>query len=158
MFEYASNKTVAELGMWPRQETLEQTERDIASALERYAKRDWIYWGIEHKADRKFIGSIGFAIWRERDRNAEVGYALNPAYWNQGLAKEACGAVIDFGWQQMDLHRLEAKCLVENAPSIAVLKRYGFVLEGVRRDACLVAGDFRDVGMFGLLRPERLDR
>ncbi|HRO39339.1 MAG: GNAT family N-acetyltransferase [Flavobacteriales bacterium] len=97
-----------------------------------------ILWGITVRGTEGVAGYIGFwRIMRER-RAAELGYALHPDLWGQGLATEAVAAVVAHGFAQIGLQTAEAQVTPENAASIHVLERNGFVFQGeVPADAAL---------------------
>ncbi|HRQ85281.1 MAG TPA: GNAT family N-acetyltransferase [Flavobacteriales bacterium] len=97
-----------------------------------------ILWGITVRGTEGVAGYIGYwRIMRER-RAAELGYALHPDLWGQGLATEAVAAVVAHGFAQIGLQTAEAQVTPENAASIHVLERNGFVFQGeVPADAAL---------------------
>jgi [ribosomal protein S5]-alanine N-acetyltransferase len=97
---------------------------------------------------------VGYNYWHRKDRRASVGYDLARAYWKQGIMTEALQAVIDFGFERMDLNRIEADCAVENEASARVLLRIGFRQEGIQREQYFEAGRFWDLRLFALLRRE----
>jgi [ribosomal protein S5]-alanine N-acetyltransferase len=69
-----------------------------------------ITWAIAFKqSPHKMIGNIGF--WRliKEHYRAEIGYMLHPDFWNKGIMKEALAEVIDFGFNEMKLHSIEAQ-------------------------------------------------
>jgi ribosomal-protein-alanine N-acetyltransferase len=152
MFEYASDLEVTRSAMWLPHTSVDESIRDISDAIARYEKDSWMYLGIEHIADRKFIGSVGFVAWNRTDRRAELAFALHRKYWNRGIMTEACRAVLQFGWDEMQLHRIEAKCIATNGPSIAILHKLGFVREGLRKEAARIDQSYTDVIEWGLLR------
>ena len=152
MFEYASDLEVTRTAMWLPHTSVEESIRDIAEAITRYEKDSWMFLGIEHRADRKFIGSVGFVEWNRYDRRAELAFALNRKYWSQGIMTEACRAVLQFGWAEMQLHRVEAKCIATNLASIAILDKLGFVREGLRKESARMNQSYTDTIEWGLLR------
>jgi ribosomal-protein-alanine N-acetyltransferase len=120
-----------------------------------YVTRQAIQWGITIKEENRVIGICGVHDWSRRHRRAYVGYDLARDYWGQGLASEAMQAVVWFAFEQLDMHRLEAITVAENARSIRLLGRLGFQQEGLRREYSLEAdGRFHGNAIFGLLRSE----
>jgi len=95
---------------------------------------------------------VGFVQWSRTDSRAELAFALNRKYWNQGIMTEACRVVLQFGWDEMQLHRIEAKCIATNHASIAILNKLGFAREGLRKDAARTETSYVDVLEWGLLR------
>jgi ribosomal-protein-alanine N-acetyltransferase len=63
------------------------------------------------------VGTCGFTSFNCSSDSAEVGYVLNPEYWGKGIATEALTKVLEFGFDQLKLHRIEAKFIKENERS-----------------------------------------
>ena len=112
-----------------------------------------ITWGITFKEEPGFlIGSIGY--WRiiKEHYRAEVGYMLNPLFWRRGLMKEALIKIIDFGFDQLKLHSIEANINAENAASANILIATGFVQEAYFKEDFFFEGTFRDTIIYSMLR------
>jgi RimJ/RimL family protein N-acetyltransferase len=110
-------------------------------------------WTLRLNATGAAIGIANFhhrEIW---NRRAEIGYVLGRAHWRQGLMREALGALIDYCFQALDMNRLEATIDPDNHPATRLATQLGFRCEGARlRERLLVAGRYRDVALYGLLR------
>lgn len=87
-------------------------------------------WCIEEKASGRVIGRIDLGGFNRRSMG-ELSYHLARASWRQGFATEAARAVVDFGLNQLLLHRIQAFVMPENTGSLKVLEKVGFVQEGV---------------------------
>lgn len=86
-------------------------------------------WGIFDKQnDDRLFGTCGYHAWNKSTKQAEVGYDLGKAYWGQGLMAEVLEVVLPFGFNQMGLARITADVERDNARSIRVLHRFGFVI------------------------------
>jgi ribosomal-protein-alanine N-acetyltransferase len=109
-------------------------------------------WGIEMKADCHLIGIIGCFRWDKQHHRAEIGYDLRPDYWGQGLMPEALQGFIQYGFEEMDLNRIEAMTHSENQRSQRVLVKLGFQKEGVLREYYCRDGIYNDQAQFSLLR------
>lgn len=115
-----------------------------------------IGWGITLTNDNRIIGSVGFhRIFPEHAR-AEIGYMLLPSYWGAGLATEAIRAALQYGFEQMNLHSVEANVDPLNAKSIRVLKKFGFVKEAYFRENFWFNGRFLDSEIYSLLKREAI--
>lgn len=116
---------------------------------------DSILWGITVKGSDKVMGYIGF--WRilKEHHRAEIGYALHPDLWGQGLMTEALKAILHYGFHSMRLHSVEAGVKPDNTASIQVLVRNGFALEGHFKENYRVNGVFVDSMVYSLLTPLR---
>ncbi|MGH8019207.1 MAG: GNAT family N-acetyltransferase [Opitutaceae bacterium] len=101
----------------------------------------------------ELVGAIGLAIVPEH-RSAELGYWLGFPHWRRGYATEAARALIDHGFEQLDLHRIQAHHLARNFASGRVLEKAGMQHEGLRRQAFLKWDQFEDVREMGILRPD----
>ena len=133
---------------------IEQAGELIRANLEWVETGQAVYWAVEHREARGLIGTSTLFKFDEQNRHAEVGYILDRAWWGQGLMSEVLGAMIDHAFNTLDLHRLEADTDPRNAPSNALLEKFGFRREGYFRERWWVQGKWLDSLMFGLLRHE----
>jgi ribosomal-protein-alanine N-acetyltransferase len=123
--------------------------------LDNFRRRSGIRWGITLKGDDKLIGSAGFYKWIQPERyKAEMGYDLNPAFWGMGIMTETLSAIIQYGFDQMGLHRIEVLISRPNKRSQTLIRKLGFKREGVLRDHYFVEGRFSDDVIFSLLKEE----
>jgi RimJ/RimL family protein N-acetyltransferase len=88
------------------------------------------------------------------NRRAELGYALGREHWGKGYMQEALRALLDYSFNELNLHRLEADVDPRNASSIRTLEKLGFRQEGYLRERWLVGGGIQDSLFYGLLRSE----
>jgi len=112
-----------------------------------------IRWGITHKDDRGIIGSCGYYGFHTWHRRASIGYELARPFWRQGLMSEALSAIIDLGFTEMDLNRIEAVIMPENFASIKLLEKLRFHNEGLLEEyENWGSKGFTDLYMLSLLR------
>jgi [ribosomal protein S5]-alanine N-acetyltransferase len=133
--------------------SIEQAKRLIALRAERLRADQGIRWAIATKIANRLIGSCGFSY--KTPFQAEIGYELAKANWGRGLMTEALSAMIDFGFQQAELNRLEAMVMLENKASMRVLEKLGFIEEGILRQYGFWQGQFHDLKLFSLLKGDR---
>ncbi|MFD3001739.1 GNAT family N-acetyltransferase [Pontibacter toksunensis] len=113
------------------------------------------HFQLLHKQEGDLIGRCDFHTWVKAHRRAEVGYTMtSEAHKNKGLMTEALRAVLSFGFEKMDLYRIEALASPQNTPSLQLLNRYGFQKEGYLRSHYMVNGGLEDSVLFSLLLPE----
>ena len=91
-------------------------------------------WRVVPKDIEQVIGLIGIIRWDPEARVAEIGFGIVQVMWGQGYMTEACRAVVDFGFEDMGLTRVEARCQITNPASARVLEKIGMKREGVVRD------------------------
>ncbi|HVU12940.1 MAG TPA: GNAT family protein [Phototrophicaceae bacterium] len=126
----------------------------IENRLVNYQKHDSLVWAVTLKDEDRLIGDCLFWHFDFASGCTEIGYELHPAYVRQGMMTEAASAVIAFGFEQLDLHRIEADASLENAASNRLLRKLGFTLEGTLRERHFFRGHYHDECYYGLLRDE----
>ena len=119
-----------------------------------YQEQRGMRWAITIKDGDVLVGTCGFNVWERRNNVAEIGYDLAHRCWGRGLMTEALTAMIEFGFREMALHRVEADVTVGNDASARVLEKLGFHEEGLLRQRGYWRGEYHDLRFFGLLRPE----
>jgi ribosomal-protein-alanine N-acetyltransferase len=124
--------------------------RHITDALER---NEGITWGMSLPDDPQLIGTIGFWRLEKQHYRAEIGYLLHPDFWGQGLVSEAISAVMNYGFDVMKLHSVEANVNPANQASVRVLQKAGFVQEAYFRENYFFQGRFLDSAIFSKLAP-----
>lgn len=111
-----------------------------------------LHWGVSVPPQNTIIGLFGYANWAREHRRAEIGYCLHRDFWGRGFAIEALEAIIEYGFQSMDLNRIYACPWAENIRSIRLLEKTGFSCEGVLREEYCNEGSFHDEAIYALLR------
>lgn len=114
-------------------------------------------YGITLKGEDRVIGSIDFNN-RHADDVLEMGYVLHPDYWKQGIVTEATQALIELGFTQLGLHKIEIGCYDYNMGSRRIAEKLGFTLEATIRDRKDAQGKRCADLRYGLLRSEWEDR
>ncbi|MEM9919558.1 MAG: GNAT family N-acetyltransferase [Bacteroidota bacterium] len=109
---------------------------------------------IQRKSDSCFLGLFGLKQGSPKYSRAEVWYKLHPDYWRQGYATEVLSALLDFGFDRLHLHRIEAGCAVDNIGSIRVLEKVGMVREGRRRQILPLKSGWSDNFEYAILETD----
>jgi ribosomal-protein-alanine N-acetyltransferase len=81
----------------------------------------------------EFIGLIGLQMGKEHYRNAEAWFQFDYRFWNNGYATESLRKILEFGFEDLKLHRIEAGCAVDNIGSFSVLEKVGMLREARTR-------------------------
>lgn len=89
---------------------------------------------VVDKVTQIFLGSCALMIEKENPSSAELGYWFNQKYWGQGYAVEASRELLRLGFLELKLHRIWAKCHIENKASAKVMEKCGMVYEGTIRE------------------------
>lgn len=118
-------------------------------------KGERINWAITFKDSDTVLGMIGYVHIKPEHYRAEVGYSLSRAYHRQGIMREALLRVIDYGFDAMKLHTIEAIVDADNEASAALLSDVGFRQEAHFREDFLHNGSFRNSIHFGMMKGEQ---
>lgn len=129
-----------------------QAEELIESLFYRYRVRKQIRWAIVLKETGTVIGTCGFHSIEEEHWKAEIWYDLHPAHWGQGIMTEVIKTVVQYGFNEMGLNRIEAFYDPRNISSFRVLEKSGFEFEGVLKKRFFVKGKFVDGAIAGILK------
>lgn len=151
MHDYARRQEVTRYLLWEPHRTLDYTRSYLEYLAGRYRTGTCYEWAVISKTEDKMIGTCGFASVDCNHNSAELGYVLHPDYHGRGLMPEAARRVMRFGFQVMGLHRIEARYMVGNDPSLAVMKKLGMHFEGIKRESMLIKGSYRDIGTCAIL-------
>lgn len=143
-----------------------------ADHLSRKAFTNRIYWAnrstsqgtalpllLIRREDAALLGAITLDnIRRGPSQAGTLGYWMGQAHARQGYMREAILSVVHHAFTVMDLSRVEAACLPENAASRGVLEKCGFKYEGVAQSYLQIAGRWRNHVLYANLRGDRRGR
>jgi RimJ/RimL family protein N-acetyltransferase len=106
------------------------------------------------EVDGEAAGGIGFVRGSDVERfGAEIGYWLGEAFWGRGIVTEALILVTDYAFGTFNLLRLFALPFADNAGSIRVLEKAGYVREGLLRSSCVKYGQPREQALYARVNP-----
>lgn len=154
MFDYAHRADVTRYLTWSPHPDVCYSREYLEYLQGRYAGGMYYDWGVIDRSTGKMIGTCGFTSFNCTHDKAEIGYVLHPDYWGKGLAAEAVKKILDFGFEKLRLHRIEAKFMKENARSLRVMEKVGMTFEGYEREAMLIKGRYVTVGTCAILKDE----
>jgi RimJ/RimL family protein N-acetyltransferase len=133
---------------------LAQAEALVSADMACMAEGQGLFWALTLADSGQVVGKCTLFGVSASNRRAEVGYILDRRFWGRGLMTEAMCAMLDFGFGQLGLHRLEADSDPDNGASLALLEKLGFRREGLFRQRWNIDGEWRDSVMLGLLGTE----
>lgn len=158
MYQYAGRPDVTKYLTWLPHPDREYTREYLQYLGNRYAAGMFYDWAVVYEPDCKMVGTCGFTSFNCSSDSAEVGYVLNPDYWGRGIATEALSRVLEFGFEELGLHRIEAKFIEGNERSRRVMEKVGMTFEGVMREGMLIKGVYRNIGICSILVSEWKNR
>lgn len=154
-FEYQSDPKYLTFYPWN-----DRTEKDVREFINQFVRwqvqkpRRKFQFAITYPEGEKVIGNCGIRIERRNARCANIGYEISPDCWGKGFATEAAQAVVSFGFNELELHRIWAICLVDNLASWHVLENIGMLREGHLREKEFIKGSWRDSYIYAVLNHE----
>ena len=139
-------------------ETIQTTERIVNEWLvEQNAIPQTSYiFCIDINETKQFIGLIALTLGKPNFRTAEVWYKIHLDYWRQGYTTETLNKLLNFGFNDLKLHRIEAGCAVENIASSKVLEKVGMTKEGIKRKILPIRGEWKDNYFYAILEEDFL--
>ena len=150
---YSDDELMAFLGL-SNDEQLAVEKNKFRNGLTTYNK-SFLYFKLLDKTTEKIIGWCGYHTWYLDHRRAEIGYGLyDENYKNSGIMTEAMEAILAYGFNQMQLHRVEAMISSNNIPSLKLVEKFGFTQEGVLRSHYFTNNRMEDSVVFSLLEEE----
>ncbi len=152
---YAANAEVTRHLVWgpqSRAETNEWLARALSEARE--VPRQHFALALLERSSGRLVGTGRISVVSRSHRVGSIGYVLNRAYWGRGYASEMAGLLVTFGFQRLDLHRIEATCDPANMGSRRVLEKCGMRYEGHAREHLWVRGAWRDSLLYAILEQD----
>lgn len=111
-------------------------------------------FAIEELSTETFIGLFGLKLGSKKYNNAEIWYKLNVEYWGKGYGTEVVNRILDFGFNDLKLHRIQAGCAVKNIGSIKVLEKAGMKREGHARQTLPLKTGWSDNFEYAILETD----
>lgn len=151
VFEF--NSSIENLKYVPRtpfskfEESLEKTK----SFIDQFDKHEGIWWTITYKNSNELIGYCGLFDIDTECNKAEIGYGLLKNYWGMGLMSKIVDELVNFGFNDMKLHKIYAKIDPENSASIKVIKNNNFIYEGLLKDDAYARNKYFDMAIYSLI-------
>jgi ribosomal-protein-alanine N-acetyltransferase len=112
----------------PKANTLDDARLFIGKIIDGIGKNEAIFWVVTPKDSPKFLGTI--CLWNisREEAKAEIGYELLPENHGKGIMQEVIPGVIQYAFEVMRLHSIEAELSPRNVKSVKLLEKNGFAL------------------------------
>lgn len=155
VLEYESDPLYLRYNPWA-EKTPESVQEFIGWFMdnEKETPRVRFQLAVTLKSNNLLIGNCGVRMDTADAVEADIGYELDPKYWNYGYATEAVHAMVDFGFSRFGIHRIWAHCVADNVGSAHVLEKLGMTLEGRLREKEFYKRKWWDTLMYGILVDE----
>ena len=163
-FKYSDDDTM--LKNWIADEKIQSlysepvytTKKEVKELLDKYIryyeKDDYYRWAIIEKSSNECIGQIAYFLVDSKNHFAEIEYCVGIDFQCRGYATEATKAVIAYGFDKINLHKVQICTKAINKPSKRVIEKCGFIYEGTLRDFFYINGAYVDRLYFSMLKSE----
>lgn len=114
-------------------------------------------WGLFDK-NENYLGNVGVVNIDWKNKNAELTYFIGEAYWKQGYATEVVEAMLKFAFCELELERVQGRCMTCNPASLRVMQKCGLIQEGIARHEVRKEGIYYDVCYSAILKNDYYKR
>ena len=150
---WASDPEVTRFLTWPPHASADVTRGLIGLWVNQYDLDSTFNWVIEY--ERQPIGSISFVEIQPASGLVEVGYCIGKPWWGKGIVTEACGAVMEYAFLQMDAHKFIGRHDILNPASGRIMEKLGMKLEGIAKSHYLRRdGTYADIVYRAIIQDE----
>lgn len=134
---------------------------ELLQELERYDETDLSHpthgnykWVVRDASSGKRVGMVSFDRLDLEHKIGRIGYTVSRSAWGRGYGTAAVQGLMEKLFVESDIQRIEAECSIHNTPSVRVLEKNGFGLEGIKRGYLNIRGERVDHFSFGILRSD----
>ncbi len=154
IFDMYSDPKVMRFWSSPPWESVERAHEVIERDIKAFQNGEHLCLVLERAEDSRLIGQCTLFKFSESCRRAEIGYCLASWTWGNGYMNEALRAIIHYGFERLNLNRIEADIDPLNEASVKTVERLGFVREGLLRERWIVNEQVSDSVIYGLIRKD----
>ena len=151
---WASSEEVTRYLTWPPHSSAEASRMLLKAWEESYQNPAVYHWGITLKGSDTVIGDISVVHMNEKTAAAELGWCLGQSFWGKGIMPEAALAVLNYLFDRVGFHRVEARHDKNNPKSGRVMQKIGLQYEGTMRAADVNNQGICDMVQYAILREE----
>ena len=149
-----NRETLQEWLIWvPQTKTKEDIETFISKCLKEYEQKTGFQMGLWD--GDKLIGTIGLNNLDLGSKKASIGYWLSKTHQGKGTMTLATKTLIEYGFDTLDLNRIELKIASKNSKSKSIAERLGFKKEGTLRQDEYLNGKYHDYDIFSFLKSDQ---
>lgn len=152
IFEMRSSGRVNHFIARENMRSVEDAEILIDKTRAVFTNHQGIGWAGVLRNENKIIGTCGFNSIDHANLHAEIGGELSVDYWGKNIALEAVATIVNFGFDSLHLHSVEAKVSPGNRGAIYILESLGFKKEAHFTDRIFFNGMFYDLAIYNLIQ------
>lgn len=131
--------------------SLEETKRQMDFYNNLLRDEIGIWWAVCSHTDNAFLGAGGLNSLSKTHKKAEIGFWLLPKYWGQGIMTEAIPLICKYGFENMNLHRIEGIVESDNINCKNAITKLSFKHEGTMKDCEIKNGKFISLDIYAII-------
>lgn len=137
---FLSDKEVKKFIGWNLMKNLDDTREHIKEMMKEELSGDYLYASIVLNTTKEIIGTAMLFDFNNSTKSAELGYVLSRNHWGKGYGNETVSLITDFAFKSLKLNKLNARVTDANIASSKILRKNGYELEKIQKDANLIDG------------------
>jgi len=138
----------------PIYRTKKEVKKLLAEYVSSYEKQDYYRWAIIEKRSSYCIGQIAYFLIDTKNHFGEIEFCIGKKFQEKGYGAEAIQAILDYGFNKINLHKVQVCHEESNLASKALIKKSKFVYEGTLRDYFFMDGDYGNRSYYSMLKKE----
>lgn len=131
--------------------TLEETKAQMKFFADLEKEKTGIWWAICSLNNKTFYGAGGLNSLNKEHKKAEIGFWLLTAFWGKGIMTEVMPLICNYGFKNMDLHRIEGFVETDNVNCKNAMKKLDFIHERTMKDCEIKNGKFISLDIYAKL-------
>lgn len=151
---WIADEKIQSLYSEPVYSTKEEVKELLDVYIGSYEKPDYYRWAIIEKDCGECIGQIAYFLVDNKNHFAEIEYCIGLEFQCRGYATEATKAIISFGFDEINLNKVQICTKTINQPLKRVIEKCGLTYEGTLRDYFFMNGEYMGRHYFSILRSE----
>ena len=151
---WISDPEVQFLYFEPIYTTKEEVNELLTSYISSYEKQDYYRWAIIEKKSNHCIGQIAYFLINTKNHFGEIEFCIGRKFQNKGHGTEAVQSILEYGFNEINLHKIQICHEEKNLASRAIIKKCKFIYEGTLRDYFFIDGDYGNRLYYSMLKEE----
>ncbi len=135
-------------------DSIEATKEQMTWYKDLLINETGIWWAICSPDNKTFYGAGGFNDLNKEHKKAEIGFWLLPEFWGKGFMQEAFPLICEYGFKNLNLHRIEGFVDHDNNNCKKAIEKLNFKLEGTMRECEVKNGEYLDVDLYSKLKTD----
>ena len=128
--------------------TLEDTKAQMQFFVDLEKEGTGIWWAVCSLDNKTFYGAGGLNSLNKVHKKAEIGFWLLTEFWGQGIMTEVMPIICNYGFDNLELHRIEGLVETDNLNCKNAMKKLDFKLEGTMKDCEVKNGKFISLDIY----------